>query len=196
MKTVLTVLVVITIVLFALWTYAITRHYLDFGHIPPFGLHADLVVEDASIGIPGISKMHEGRLFNFGLPTVIQQCNGITDAMEREVKIAYAVERRGASSNQWETLVTLTGDEHCRPYPLGLIHAEAVERWLWPGQSVASSSEATTARDGFKKGDFLRFTLFTRLNPQQDPRAVAIHSGETIVTEEVTNTQTPFRIAH
>jgi cupin domain len=58
-------------------------HLTRYGHLAPFGLHSDVVVRKSDIGIPGISKLYEARLTNYGIaPVKVTACDFLSDASE------------------------------------------------------------------------------------------------------------------
>jgi len=124
------------------------------------GLRAELKIETADIGIPGITKAYEAKLVNRSLwPIRVQYCDFMTDAMTRRKSVPYTLERWDANANEWKTMVRANGEEFCRPYPLGIVQAKLRSRLLWPGQSISTGEEATAARDGFSIGDKVRFLI-------------------------------------
>src|SRR6185312_14307059 len=86
------------------------------------GLKAEVYVENADIGIPGITKMYGARLVNrSGWPIRVHYCDYVDDALSHGKTLAYAVERWNAVSQQWTTIVQANGSHFCEPYPLGMI---------------------------------------------------------------------------
>src|SRR3982074_67801 len=70
------------------------RHFSTHGHVAPFGLHADAIVTNASTGIPGLTKMYEAELTNYGLlPVAVTRCEFLDEPNSRRTMIAYSVER-------------------------------------------------------------------------------------------------------
>jgi hypothetical protein len=169
------------------------HHYLKFGHFFPFGLHADMVMESADLGIPGISKTYEARLANYGLlPAEIESCDAISDAMAHETMVAYEVDRYDPQSKTWQTVANLSGKIFCQPYPLGIIEAHAATKWLWPGQSLSTGEEATAAR-GFHKGDLARFVVFARIDPKREDR---FPTTAVVIDEEMRDDGVAYRVRH
>jgi hypothetical protein len=124
-------------------------------------IRADIIVINVDIGIPGISKMYEGRITNIGfLPVRVKRCDFLDDTLSAGAMVAYAVQRRDATLGNWETVVEIDKEIFCKPYPLGIVEAKLVDGWLWPGRSLGTGEEATAAR-GFKRGDIARFIIFT-----------------------------------
>lgn len=127
------------------------------------GLRPRLIERQANIGIPGVSKMYEAVIANEGLlPARITRCDYVDDTLSPGQMVAYAVQRWDSQKQRWETLVGLDRETFCKPYPLGIVKAELVEAWLWPGQSLSAGDEATAARGGFDLGDHARFVIFLR----------------------------------
>jgi hypothetical protein len=136
-------------------------------------IRATIVETKADIGIPGISKMYEAKLTNFGIvPVKVTRCDYLDDAFSHGTMVAYAVQRWDEKSQQWRTVVAANAASFCKPYPLGIVKGEVVNRWLWPGSSLSGGEEATAARDGFRRGDKARFVVFVS-SPGDYSNAVA-----------------------
>ena len=136
-------------------------HFYRHHHFVPLALHADAIVQRGDIGIEGISKLYEARLTNYApFPVKVTACDFISDASARGTMVAYAVERWNRQLGKWEKVVEWDESSFCRPYPLGIAQAQIVSKWLWPGQSISTSWEATAARGGFALGDSARFSVF------------------------------------
>jgi hypothetical protein len=156
-------------------------------------LRADLVVTNADIGIPGISKMYEATLTNRGLlPVRVTRCNFIDDTLSPGTNVAYAVQRWDGGSKRWATVVEWRQSEFCKPYPLGIVEANLTRSWLWPGQKLSTGEEATAARDGFNVGDRGRFVVFTG-TPGDYSSAVLTSE---FVIDERPQTDVPLRVRH
>ena len=124
-------------------------------------LGAELVVTNADIGIPGVSKMYEARLANRGWwPSRISYCDFVDDASAHGQMVAYAVQRWDNQTQRWATVVEATASDFCKPYPLGITSAKLTSGLLWPGRSLGTGEEATAARDAFNVGDRGRFVVF------------------------------------
>jgi hypothetical protein len=138
------------------------NHFHRYGHIARFGLHADVDVSRANIGIEGISKLYQAKLTNYRpLPTRVTACDFITDASAHGTMVAYAVQRWDNQLKSWKTLSRDEKSTFCRPYPLGIAQAHLFTMLLWPGQSISTNEEATAARGGFQLGDSARFSIFS-----------------------------------
>jgi hypothetical protein len=160
---------------------------------PADGLRAELKIEVADIGVPGITKMYEARLINHSSwPIRVHYCDFVDDAMTHGEEVAYTVERWDALAHEWRTVVRANGQDFCRPYPLGIVRSKLTSRLLWPGQSLATGEEATAARDGFSIGDTARFVIFTAPG-QNQTRQIA--TGEFVIDEHRT-TDSPIRVKH
>ena len=139
------------------------HHFAAHDHVAQLGLHADVIVSNASIGIPGITKMYEAELTNLGvLPVAVTQCEFLDDTFSRGTMVAHSVERWNRTSGRWEPVVNMNSRDFCRPYPLGIVEARLATKWLWPGQSLTTGEEATAARDPLEKGDSARFVVYLR----------------------------------
>lgn len=70
------------------------RHKRRFGHLVGAGLHADFIVSQADLGIPGITKVYDATLTNLGpFPRKVSVCEFVTDAMGHGTTLAFAVQR-------------------------------------------------------------------------------------------------------
>jgi hypothetical protein len=180
------VLVIVTIV--AMIGVAIQIvHRVNYGHLVPLGLHADYTIETAEIGIPGISKLYDAHLTNYGaLPSRIERCQFTTDASEKGVSIGYKLQRLDSSTHSWRTLMDVSGI-YCQPYPLGMAQTRLASKLLWPGQKLSIGPEATGARGRFK-GERLRFVVVAggRDFPTQS----------FIIDEEMKGTDVGYRVRH
>jgi len=97
------------------------NHLFRYGHFAPLGLHAEIQMQKADIGIEGISKMYEAKLTNFGfLPQQVRACDFITDASAKGTMVAYAVQQWDTESRNWKTVFEDEKSSFCRPYPLGI----------------------------------------------------------------------------
>jgi len=135
------------------------RHDLRFGHFVGPGLHADYSESRVDLSIPGITKVYDASLTNFGfLPRRIYACESVTDAMAHETALPYAIQKWDGRAKTWNTVLQPTAASFCKPYPLGIIEGKVVEKRLWPIQHLSIGEEATGAR--FHKGEVVRFVLF------------------------------------
>jgi hypothetical protein len=126
------------------------RHRVMFGHFAPLTLHADVSVANADIGIPGITKLYEAHIVNFGIfPRRIERCEFVSDASAPGVSVGFRVQQWDATSRRWRTIMDAASG-YCRPYPLGIIKARLTSQLLWPGQSLSTGEEATGARGNLK----------------------------------------------
>jgi hypothetical protein len=140
-----------------------SRHRIAFGHFAPLGLHADVSVAKADIGIPGITKLYDARLTNFSIfPRRIERCEFLTDAFAHGVSVGYRIQQWDKTGVRWKTLLDTTG-EYCRPYPLGIAQAQLTSKLLWPGQMLSTGEEATGARADLK-GETMRFVVVANGN--------------------------------
>jgi hypothetical protein len=137
------------------------NHFIRYGHLAPLGLHSDVVVWKADIGIPGISKTYEARLTNYGIaPVKVTVCDFLSDASERGTMVAFLIERWNPLSKVWEEVVAFDSPSYCGPAPLSIATAHLISKQLWPGQSISTGEEATAGRDAFSIGDRARFVVF------------------------------------
>src|SRR5215472_17274857 len=72
----------------------------------PSNLHAEYSVDRADIGIPGVTKMYDARLVNFGSrPVRIEVCAYMDDASAKGQAVAFSVQRFDVRSSSWVTIV-------------------------------------------------------------------------------------------
>jgi hypothetical protein len=163
------------------------RHRAEFGHFVPLALHADYSVAYYDIGIPGITKLYEAHITNFGiLPLRIERCEFVTDAFAPGVSVGYRLQKWDASSRHWQTILD-AASEYCRPYPLAMVEARLTSKWLWPGQTLSTGDEATAAR-GNLKGETLRFLVVA--NGRELPTAAFT------IDEQVQGADVNYRVRH
>src|SRR5580693_4632117 len=130
-------------------------HFFRFGHFFPFGLHADAIVRNADYGIPGISKVYEARLANFGItPVKVTVCDFIDDAMTHGTEVDASIEKWSLPAKRWEDIFKDAGQSSwCHPFPLGIVEAQVTTKKLWPLQSILGGEVAIAAYDVFAIGD-------------------------------------------
>lgn len=76
-------------------------HLVRFGHLAPFGLHADVLTVKADYGIQGITKVYEAKLINYGfVPTTITACDFVDDAGTRGTIVGYRIEKWDTSGSR------------------------------------------------------------------------------------------------
>lgn len=135
-------------------------HRVRFGHFAPLGLHADVLVRKTDYGIPGISKVYEARLTNFGIaPVKITVCDFISDDSSHGTVVGSRVEKWDPVAKQWQSVFTTAAVSSCHPYPLGMMETNVVSKELWPGQSVSAGEGAYAAFDAIAIGDKVRFVI-------------------------------------
>jgi len=157
-------------------------HVTRFGHFAPLGLHADVIVRKADYGIPGISKVYEPRLSNFGIaPETVMVCRVKEDwdsaSYVREV--GNSIEKWDPKSKQWESIFG------GRDKSFGCRHPTA-ER-LWPLQSLSGGDVAVAGYDIFSIGDHARFVVFPGISK-------AIPTASFLIDEHQTVEGVPFRV--
>jgi hypothetical protein len=159
---------------------------------PKRGLRSEVTVENADMGIPGISKVYEARLFNRGFwPIKVHYCDFVSDTDTPGTMVAYGVEQWDNAIGSWKVVARSTGVDFCKPYPTSMGQTKVKSRLLWPGQSIATGEEATAAR-GFSIGDRARFVIFP--NATEDT-SYAVATPAFIIDEQMT-TNEPLRIRH
>jgi hypothetical protein len=174
-----------------LTVFAISSSWILGG--PKNGLRAEITVDKADIGIPGVSKMYEARIVNrASWPIRVHYCDFVDDTNSRGTMAAYTVERWDNPTSGWTTIVRMNGDDFCKPYPLGIVSAKLKSKLLWPGQSLSTGEEATAARDGFNVGDRARFVVFA--GAAEDSAATLATSA--FIIDEHRQTDVPVRVRH
>jgi hypothetical protein len=156
-------LLLAAVVLLGAWmVYVQVRHRIVYGHFTTPTLHADVVMRDASIGIPGITKMYEATLTNYGFfPALVEECTYFDDDGVPGVTVAYNIERWDPAKRTWTRELEFAKPALCTTAPLRMGTRQWVRSWLLPGQSLSTGEEATGAREPFRKGDTLRFVVVT-----------------------------------
>jgi hypothetical protein len=176
-------------------SYVQIRHRLTYGQFTPIALH-DIVVHDASIGIPGITKMYEATPTNYGLlPVLVERCNYLSDTSALGAMVAYNIERWDPANHTWARVVEFAKATFCTPVPLSMESSHWVRSWLWPGQSLSTEEEATGARWPFKKGDALRLVVVANV-AGSDKRSSSYPTPSFTLDEQMLDDETPFRVRH
>ncbi len=183
-----------SLILGAVWLgYVQVRHRLAHGYFVPLALHADVVGDHASIGIPGVTKLYEATLTNYGiLPASIEQCACMSDTMTPETMVAYNIERWNPAKHGWIRVMEFAKPEYCLSEPPNWGWDRV---WLWPGQSRSTGEEATAARDAFKKGDRPRFVVVTNVTAKAKPQ-LGYPTPSFVLDEQALDTETPCRVRH
>jgi hypothetical protein len=146
------------------------------------GLHADVTVRKADYGIPGISKVYEPRLSNFGItPKTVVVCRVQEDwdSASFVIEVDNSIEKWNPNSKQWENIFRGTDKSFGCPYPTA--------KRLWPLQSVSGGKVAAAGYDTFKIGDNARFVVFPG-----DRRAIP--TAPFLIDEHQTAEGVPFRV--
>jgi hypothetical protein len=186
-KWIKTALVMLAVVLASLVGVVEFRHRLRFGHFVPLTLHADYSIAKADIGIPGISKLYDAHVTNFGIfPRRIERCEVLTDTFAPGVSVGYRLQQWNTASRRWQTILD-AASEYCRPYPLGIIKARLTSKLLWPGQTLSTGEEATGAR-GNLRGQTLRFAVVA--NGHESP------TSSFTVDEQAESSEVNYRVRH
>jgi hypothetical protein len=162
-------------------------------HRYPRDLRAEVHVEKADLGIPGITKVYDASVTNYGrVPVRVIRCDFIDDTMSHGVEVAYAIQRWDEKAKQWQQILGASRKSFCHPYPLGVIRANLRTAWLWPGHSLSIGEEATAARDDLKIGDRVRFVIFTA-EPGDYSSSIAT---EEFTIDEHSTSDVDFRVRH
>ena len=172
------------------------RHHRKYGHFVSYGLHVDALNEDFSIAIPGQTKLYWAELSNYSLTTVrLPGCRIPTDILYPPVEYPYAVQRFDEASKTWQTIMDETENGWCA-FP----RTDAIgpsETYLSPGSSVnAMGSEATGAREPFRKGDLARFVIFRNVGARGDWKTAIASDPFQIQDDVVRDENNSFRVKH
>jgi len=172
-------------------TCGLLWHYWKEGHLA-VGLHADAIYQAGmSFGIPGVNGAYSVQIVNLTpLPLFSQACLPPSDTSRRPLLYRYRVEKWNSDSREWRPVAAIDPGD-CAPFPV-------VRRILWPGVPVRGVDwEATAARKGLRKGDRVRFTVFSSFDIPDDGlfQHVASSAAFTIV-EESSDPETNYRVAH
>ena len=133
-------------------------HLVHFGHLTPFGLHADVVIRKDNYGIQGITKTYEAKLTNFGLmPARVTACEFVSDTLSLVTQVGSIVEKWDTSTSKWENIFKSESSPSTLPSC-----PHVITKRLWPGQSISGSEGAIAAYDAFAIGDRARFVVFVR----------------------------------
>jgi hypothetical protein len=143
-------------------------HFRRYGHLAPFGLHADFSATTSHdiLAVGGTATIYQARLTNYGaFPATIVVCDYLDYASMHQTMVNYVVQRQRSSSDAWEAVPEWSeyGSRlFCRP-SFEVRQTHLVRRRLWTGRSV-ELGWAVPAQSGFRVGDNGRFTVF----PQAD----------------------------
>ena len=162
----------------------------------PYGLHVDALNEDASIAIPGQTKIYWPELSNFSLwPVRLPACRPVSDTLNPPLEYAYAVQRFDDRSKSWEIVENATRFEFCvNPFTneSGLAHT-----YLLPGSSVkVMSGSAVGAMDVFHKNDLARWVVFRQVFPNANWKTAVTSMPFRIEDDVQRNEDGSFRIQH
>jgi hypothetical protein len=159
----------------------------------PRDLRTELHVEKADLGIPGITKVYDASITNYGrIPVRVTRCDFIDDTMTHGEDVAYAIQRWDEKAKQWKQIRGASRKSFCHPYPLGVIRANLRTAWLWPRQSLSIGEEATAARDDLNIGDRVRFVIFIA-EPGEYSSSMAT---EEFTIDEHSTSDIDFRVRH
>jgi len=165
-------------------------HLIRYGHFILFGLHADVVIRKADYGIPGITKVYEGKLTNYGIaPAKITGCDFIDDTLSHGTHVDYTIEKWSIPVSRWINIFKSDGSAFCHPYPLGMVETHIIAKRLWFGQSISAGEEATAARTVFAIGDKARFVVFAG-------NGLAFPTAAFSIDEHPVGPDVPYSIRH
>jgi hypothetical protein len=140
------------------------RHFHQYGHFAPLGLHADVTVTTSNdvIGVDGTAKIYQAQLTNFGLlPVTVLICRErVAGAPTTEVN--YIVERWDHQAGDWRAVPEWDFGGYrlfcCPVFEVTEQHVAPLR--LWPGQTVRVGEGIPGQLGGFRVGDNGRFTIF------------------------------------
>ena len=172
------------------------RHHRTYGHFVSYGLHVDALSEDFSIAIPGQKRLYWAVLSNYSLSTVrLPGCRIPSDVLYPPVEYPYAVQRFDEASNSWQTVMDETENGWCAFRQTDAIGK--AETYLSPGSSVeVMGSEATGAREPFRKGDLARFVVFRDVGARGDWKTAVASAPFRIEDDVVRDENNSFRVTH
>ncbi len=165
-RIVLNLFVMLACYLFAVAGYVEFRHWYNLGHLVSYGLHVDALNEDASIAIPGQSKMYWPEISNFSLlPVRLPACRPVSDILYPPLEYPYVIQRFDEQSKSWQTIVDATKFEFCfNPFNH---ESRLAHTYLVPGSSVkVMSGAAVGAIEPFRKNDLARWVVFRQVFPE------------------------------
>jgi len=140
------------------------RHFYRYGHLVPFGLHADVFIttSDTVLGVGGIAKIYDASLTNYGIfPNTIVVCD-YRVAGAPDTAVNYVVERWDRQSREWKLVPEWDFYGYrlfCRPV-FETSEEHLARRRLWPGRSIRVGGGVPAQMGGFHVGDDGRFTIF------------------------------------
>jgi hypothetical protein len=182
--------------LFATAGYVEFRHWYNFGHLVPYGLHVDALNEDASIAIPGQTKMYWPEISNFSLlPARLPACRPVSDTLNPPLEYPYVIQRFDEQSKSWRTIVDATKFEFCfNPFN----HESGLAKtYLLPGSTVkVMSSAAVGAIEPFCKNDLARWVVFRQVFPSPDWSTAVASMPFRIEDDVQRNEGVTFRVQH
>ncbi|MGD0227409.1 MAG: hypothetical protein ABSF71_34245 [Terriglobia bacterium] len=135
------------------------HHRVRFGHFITYGIHADVVERSEAIGIPGIKTFYAAEVFNYTLfPLTFAGWNYVGDVLgPPKFYCRFQVQELSPQDGHWVAVVDFRPAEgwqgpiaHKRLYPFASL--------------VPMEPEPTGAMDALRKGDLVRFAVFTDLH--------------------------------
>jgi len=159
-------------------------------------LHVDALNKDFSIAIPGQTKLYWAELSNYSFTTVrLPGCRIPTDILFPPVEYPYAVQRFNEAAKSWQTVIDETEKGWCAFPQTDRIGP--AETYLSPGSSVkVMGSEATGAREPFRKGDLARFVVFRNVGARGDWKTAVVSAPFRIEDDVVREENNSFRVKH
>jgi hypothetical protein len=155
------------------------HHFKRYGHLAPFGLHADFTTTTSQdiLGVRGTATIYQARSANYGVPAPMVVCDYLDSGMPATM-VNSVVERQRSSNGPWEVVPEWS---RLRPFcrrSFEVTETHLVRHRLWPGRTV-ELGEAIPAQNGFRVGDHGRFTFLPRGDDFSDSvSTVSFYVGE------------------
>ena len=182
--------------LFASVTYIEFRHWYNYGHLVAYGLHVDALNEDASIAIPGQTKMYWPELSNFSLlPVRLPACRPVSDTLNPPLEYPFSIQKWDEQAKSWQTIVNATKFEFClNPFNN---ESRLAHTYLLPGSSVkVISGYAVGAMDEFRKNDLARWVVFRQVFPSANWNTAVASTPFRIEDDVQRSADGSFRVRH
>jgi hypothetical protein len=155
------------------------HHRVTFGHFVAYEVHADVVERSGDIGIPGIKTFYAAQVFNYTLfPLTLAGWNYVGDVPgPPSFYCRFQVQKLSVLDGHWVVVIDfkpVVGSQvpiaHKRLYPFGSL--------------VPMEPEPTGAMDTLRRGDLVRFAVFTNLYaPEADVYTEPFRISEVRTTE-------------
>jgi hypothetical protein len=135
------------------------HHRVRFGHFISYGIHSDIVEKSGDIGIPGIKTFYAAEVFNYTLfPLTLAGWDYVGDVPgPPSFYCRFQVQKLSPQDGRWIVVVDVK--------PVEGSQVPVAHKRLYPFASfVPMEPEPTGAMDALRKGDLVRFAVFTNLH--------------------------------